>query len=217
MKTGKVKKYIIGISLLMISSLTLTIGFFLAIAKNFSYWGVFPEGEKIGLSLSGEYTKLFFIQASIIFTSGILLCFLISKFFLSNKTSFWISLLIPLICFIILIPKYLRFKESFIKYHNKSENLSLYLDDNSIEKVEIIKSGNDTIKFASPEALLKDIGSAYYVSGFWKYSLTTRLLITWKNGQRKYIITDGHLYDTYKGKVFMTDSNVLEKYISNKP
>jgi len=128
-----------------------------------------------------------------------------------------IGLLIPFVCLIILVPKYLRFKESFIKYHKKSETLSLYLDDNSIEKIEIINSGNDSIKFSPPEALLKDIGSAYYVSGFWKYSLTARLLITRKNGERNHMLTDGHFYGPYKGKFFMTDSNVLKKYLSNKP
>ncbi|MBC7451294.1 MAG: hypothetical protein H7259_07370, partial [Cytophagales bacterium] len=114
---------------------------------------------------------------------------------------------------LICLPVFFSEKKEFIRYQSRTMVLKDFLDRTTISKVFIVQRC-DTSKVTPPlNTFLTDIGNVRYRrSTIWKYKKTTTILIERADSSMDSILTNGQLF-CFRGNYFLSDSNVVEKYI----
>lgn len=199
----------IGIGLLIL----LNVGFtYLLVIEARLYYGFIsiPLGKEIKLTTFTSYDSTLIVGVTFWSIIAFLINYFLFKKMIMSKKSFLISFVITIIGVSISIPDSLSARESF---HKSSEiQLQNYLNKETINEVQII-TNSDTIQVKEVNNFITDIGAVQYQRGIWKYAKKTKIMLRYTDGGLDSIYTTGRLFE-YEGKYFLTDKDIIEKYLT---
>ena len=208
------KKYIIGISLLIIINLIYI--YLICIYPILSFGLVVAEigevqGKIIETKITRETISFVLLLSLVLFAMN----YLIFKKLILSKRNLLYTFVLIIMGILIFIPFYLNSKKSFVDYQNGTTRLGHFIEKNEIENIKIINQ-NDTIIIKDKDVFLNEIGSAKYKRGIWKYGKKYKIIFE-KNGIKKdSIFSNGIMFGEFKNKYFEVEKDVLEKYFNNK-
>lgn len=171
-----------------------------------------PLGQDRGLEIANHTTNDNLIKLALISTVVLLINYVLTKKVIVNRKPFLTSLIITLIGVIVFIPFCISARQSFLEYQNGTTQLQHYLNKQTISEAQII-THTDTIQVKQLEDFIIDISLARYKRGAWEYTKDIKLLFKRTDGSKDSIFTNGQMFGAYKGMYFLTDKNVIDKYI----
>lgn len=207
---GTLMKRKIGIGLLIILNLTFIYVMLMGAGLTFGLI-VAPLGQDKAHEIANTATNDILIKLTIVSLITFLINYFLAKKMIVNKKPFLTSLTVTVIGVIVFMPFFLSSRQSFLDYQNGITQLQHYLDIQTITESQII-TDSDTIQVEKLDDFIRDIGSAKYKKGPWKYAKTIKLIFTRTDGSKDSIFTNGQMFGAYKGKYFSTDQNVIDKY-----
>lgn len=174
---------------------------------------VAPLGQDRGLEIA-NFTSINLVpKLALASITCLLINFLLTKRVVKTKKPFLISLAITIIGVVIFIPFFISIRQSFLNYQDSTTSLYHYLESKTISSVYIVQS-TDTIQIENTRDFLRDIGSAKYKPGRWKYVKKMEIIIGRVDGKRDLLSTNGKILGEYKEKFFEVDENFLPKYLA---
>lgn len=203
----------IGIEL----SILLNVGFiYLLIMGVILYYGFIsvPLGKEsiIEITELTSYDTNLIIRIIFLSIIACLINYFLFKKMIRSKKSFLISCIIILIGIAISTPFGLSARKSFIRYKSGEMQLQDYIGKEKINEVQLI-TNLDTIQVEEIDCFIRDISMVKYKKGLWKYPKRIKIMIRYTDGGIDSIYTNQNGFFHYKEMDFITDKNIMEKYL----